>query len=65
MRMELQNPFVVESDEAKTASNPCLAYVPAGPRDRLVTKRVLTVEGCVYRLDVHLPSDREAVFVDL
>jgi protocatechuate 3,4-dioxygenase alpha subunit len=65
MQAEVQNLFVVESDEATTASDPILAYVPADRRDTLVAKRALAAEGCVYRLDVHLQDDRKTVFFDL
>jgi protocatechuate 3,4-dioxygenase alpha subunit len=53
------------SDEATTASDPILAYVPADRRDTLVAKRVVTAEGSVYRFDVHLQGDQETVFFDI
>jgi len=52
------------SDEATTASDAILAYVPADRRDTLVTQR-LAAEGSVYRFDVRLQGDRETVFFDL
>ena len=53
------------SDEATTASDAILAYVPADRRDTLVAQRVAAAEGSVYRFDVHLQGDRETVFFDL
>lgn len=52
------------SDEAATASDPILAYVPVDRRDTLIARRIASAEGNVYCFDVHLQGERETVFFD-
>jgi protocatechuate 3,4-dioxygenase alpha subunit len=54
------------SDEAEAnGRDPVLATVPAERRHTLIAEREQTVEGIVYRLDIHMQGENETVFFDV
>jgi protocatechuate 3,4-dioxygenase, alpha subunit len=53
------------SDEVTNASDPILALVPSERRETLVAVRHESVNGAVYRLNIHLQGPGETVFFDI
>lgn len=53
-------------DEASAnASDPVLSSVPEPRRDTLIARREDTVDGTMYRFDIHMQGARETVFFDV